>query len=116
MIYLGQYTELFLLVEALEMHGSARSHSAYATAVDVQSQLPALEVSKHLTAADYAAFLPLLSEVEESIGVPFTEEELWFVHGVVDWYMKEVRPDCWVARNMYQQVTMGVAALDRPPY
>ncbi len=116
MIWLRRYTELGLLIDALESYEGATHHTAYATARDVWGQSEPLSVHPSLSAEDRAAFLPLLHEVEEKVGIPFTHEELWFVHGVSDWYGTEVRPGCWITRGMVQSVMFGVAELDCPPY
>lgn len=116
MIYLKPITELGLVIDALERYPLGRDHTAYATILDVWEQFTQPVIHRNLTAADVSGFVPMLHEVEEHVGVPLTHEELWFVHGVMDWYSFDVRPGCWITREVFNNITAGVGELDRPPY
>ena len=116
MIYLRPYTELGIVVEALYLYKGGRESAAMATAMDVWDTYPPIEVSENLTPTDFIAFTPMLHELEEPVGVPFSDEELWYLHGVMDWYAGFVQKGCWLTQCVLNEVTLGVAQLQSPPY
>ncbi len=124
MIWLKPHSELSVALDALAAYEGSDvgvdiegPSPTYATMVDVYNHCDPLDVHPALTYDDLLSFIPMLHELEQRVGVPLDHDDLWYLHSVLDWYLYDIlEEDSWVVRAVYDVVTAGVAALDRPPY
>lgn len=117
MLWFREYTEVGVLMSALQAHGSADElgESVYATVQDVSERTEKLDVHASLKSTEVMDMVPLLYDVEEQVGVPLDDDEVWYLHGVVDWYSREVHTD-WVVSGVLDRLSEAVSAVDSPPY
>lgn len=117
MLWVREYTELGVLLEALRAHGTdtESAESAFATIEDVWDNSEPLSPHPKLTTDEILDFVPLLYDVEEEVGLPLTDDEVWCLHGVVSWYSDEVN-NGWIIQGVLDRLTDAVARTDHPPY
>ncbi len=117
MIWFREYTEVGVLMEALQSYGfeDELGEEVFATVQDVSSSVEKLDVHPSLKTTEVMDLVPLLYDVEEHVGIPLSDDEVWYLHGVVDWYSREVHTD-WVVSGVLDRLSEAVSAVDSPPY
>lgn len=116
LIELKPHTEVPIVIEGL-VHLEGHNTPAFQVLKEIwEREHEDLDIHPRITESDLEAFFSMMHALEAPVLVPFTREDLWYVHGVFDQFRKFVRPQCPVSYGIMGILTKGVASLSAPPY